>query len=601
MHKLLERQLRQHLGGVDALPSDLAGLVEAVDKAYTQSDDDRAMLSHSLEILSQEFVERFQRLQEALAESIESKRELTQIVSQMTATLESTADGILVVDQHGRIVRMNQRFLDLWRIPPEISSQGDDALAIGYVLDQLADPASFVARVEELYRVPDAESFDELAFKDGRVFERYSQPQAVDGTIVGRVWSFRDVSERRQLADQLRQSQKMEAIGALAGGVAHDFNNLLTVILGCSELIAVRLGETHPAAVDVAEIHSAATRAAALTRQLLAFSRRQVLQPVPLRLDSVVSATLSMLRRLIGANIEFVIESEPDLGWIAADPGQIEQVLMNLVLNARDAMPQGGRITIITRNAQLNGLGAYESSHGLPSGAFVQLSVADSGDGIASDHLERVFEPFFTTKEAGRGTGLGLSTVFGIVAQSGGHITLDSHVGRGTVFHVYLPRLRSPEEHATHTPARLPALHGSETVLVVEDEVGVRGLVERILTNRGYRTLVAADAEEAQRIVAEKSGRIDLVLTDVVMPGINGIELAGRVRARYPDIRVVLMSGYVSDELERAGGRNAHFLLEKPFSELSLAQAVRDALDSPPPATDVDVRPAGTVPRAPWS
>ncbi len=585
MHRLLARQLARHLQETDPRPPGFEAFLESVNRAYVQADEDRDLRAHSMDILSEEFVERYRQLHAALAESQRAKSELTEAVSLMEATLEATADGILVVDTQGRIVRMNQRFLEMWRIPEEVVASRDDARAIAFVLDQLADPTAFVQGVEALYGAPMQTSFDRVPFRDGRLFERYSMPQLVHGTVVGRVWSFRDVTERTQLADQLRQSQKLEAIGHLAGGIAHDFNNLLTVILACGDLAATSLGDDHPVTRDVHEMNVAATRAAKLTQQLLAFGRRQVLRPVPLRLESVVSGVSSMLRRLVGERIHLLTSSAPDLHVVRADPAQIEQVIVNLVVNARDAMPEGGRIVIRTRNVVLDASGAYEMAHGLPGGAHVLLTVSDTGVGIAPEIRERLFEPFFTTKSVGKGSGLGLSTVFGIVAQSGGHITVVSEPGEGTEFRIYLPPDGTVPD--TLTPADVPPrqLHGSETVLLVEDEVGVRTIVERMLSRHGYRVLTAASGEEALHLVRTFEGTIDLLLSDVVMPGMSGVDLASQLRARLPGVRVLLMSGHAADVLEGEGmTADLPQLLEKPFSDGSLTRAVREALDQHRPA-----------------
>ena len=436
--------------------------------------------------------------------------------------------------------------------------------------------------MRELYETPEAQSFDELSFKDGRIFERYSLPQRIGGEIAGRVWSFRDVTARRQLEEQLRQSQKLEAVGALAGGVAHDFNNLLTVILGHAEILNEVLGASKTERDDVLEITKAARRAAALTRQLLAFGRKQVLQPVVLDLNEVIASLMTMLRRLIGEDIEISIEPAQALGVITADRSQVEQVLVNLVVNARDAMPHGGRIQIRTENASLDASGPYERVNGLPSGEFALLTVSDSGHGIAPEHRDRIFEPFFTTKELGKGTGLGLSTVFGIVKQSDGHLILESEVGRGAVFKIYIPRCalsRSPTPR--HVPVA-PEPGGSETILVAEDEDAVRVLVRRILEARGYHVLVARDGVEAIRLAAQYAGSIGLLLTDLIMPGVGGVELTAQVRRLSPGIRVLYMSGYAAEEVDRRGVvADGITLLEKPFTGAVLALAVRAALDEP--------------------
>ena len=582
MHQLLSRQLRQHFGALENVPPQVQPFIDLVERAYLQADADRAMLEHSADTVPGAPDDRFGRLHDALAESQAAKEELKQAVSLLSATLESTTDGILVVDRSGKIVQMNRKFIELWRIPVQILESREDAKALDFVIEQLAEPARFIAKVRELYETPEAQSFDELSFKDGRIFERYSLPQRIGGEIAGRVWSFRDVTARRQLEEQLRQSQKLEAVGALAGGVAHDFNNLLTVILGHAEILNEVLGASKTERDDVLEITKAARRAAALTRQLLAFGRKQVLQPVVLDLNEVIASLMTMLRRLIGEDIEISIEPAQALGVITADRSQVEQVLVNLVVNARDAMPHGGRIQIRTENASLDASGPYERVNGLPSGEFALLTVSDSGHGIAPEHRDRIFEPFFTTKELGKGTGLGLSTVFGIVKQSDGHLILESEVGRGAVFKIYIPRCalsRSPTPR--HVPVA-PEPGGSETILVAEDEDAVRVLVRRILEARGYHVLVARDGVEAIRLAAQYAGSIGLLLTDLIMPGVGGVELTAQVRRLSPGIRVLYMSGYAAEEVDRRGVvADGITLLEKPFTGAVLALAVRAALDEP--------------------
>lgn len=579
MHKLLARQLRQCFGPAGHSSPDLLTFIAAVEQAYLQSDDDRAQLERSMDTVSVELNDRFRQLGEALAESQRAKADLNHAFSVMEAALESTADGIVVVDHQRRMAHMNRKFVELWRIPPHIQASRDDAEALTFVLDQLTDPEQFLARVDELYAQPLAESFDILRLRDGRIYERYSLPQRIAGETVGRVWSFRDITERQRLEGELRQSQKMEAIGALAGGVAHDFNNLLTVISGHAELMRGALGLSPDDAQGIEEIAAAAGRAAVLTRQLLAFSRKQLLQPVPLDLNTVIGSLTPMLGRLIGEDIVISVDSRAGLGIIVADPGQVEQVLMNLVVNARDAMPHGGRIEIAAENITVDTQNQAAGDDDLHAGDYVLLSVSDSGTGISPDVLARIFEPFFTTKQVGQGTGLGLSTVFGIIKQSGGQISVASEVGKGTTFTMHFPRAAE----SALLPAVAPPIRrvgGSETILLTEDEAAVRTLTQRMLRLLGYTVLIAADAGEAMRIVAQHSGRIDLLLTDVIMPGLSGPRLADEIRLTYPAIRTLYMSGYTHNEIDRSGKleKNA-LLLEKPFTGERLALAVRAALE----------------------
>jgi two-component system cell cycle sensor histidine kinase/response regulator CckA len=407
-----------------------------------------------------------------------------------------------------------------------------------------------------------------------------------DGQLEQIVVSFVDFTARRkaetalrQREEQLRQAQKMEALGRLAGGIAHDFNNLLTIINGYSELLLANLPPDHPHHAFIAEIASAGERAAAITSQLLAVSRRQVLAPTVLDLNVIVADTQALLRRLIGEDIQLTVTLRHGLAPVRADPGQLQQVLLNLALNARDAMPHGGCLALETTEATLAAPLAHP--HGVvPPGTYVLLRVRDSGVGVAPDVLPHLFEPFFTTKERGAGTGLGLATVYGIVAQSGGHIVVDSAPGQGTTVTVYLPPARATE--AAAPPAATTALppRGTETILLVEDDSQVRTLARTMLAACGYTVLVAASGEEALRLAAAYDGPLHLLLTDVVMPGLSGPELAARLVAERPGLPVLYISGYTDDRLERHGLPNATTaFLSKPFTAEALARAVRQVLD----------------------
>ena len=804
-------------------------------------------------------------LHDADADRERAERDLRETLSLLNATFEATADGILVVDLAGHILSFNRKFAELWRIPDSILETKDARQTIAFVLEQLADPQGFLNKVRDLYARPDASSFDVLTFKDGRIFERLSQPQRIGDKSVGRVWSFRDVTEakraeriqlatyriseaahaagslqelfraihgivgelmpaknfyialydaasdlltfpyyvdeydndfpakrpgkglteyvlrtgapllvtpevqaelerrgqveligapsidwvgvplkigdrpigvlvaqtyapgvrygeterhilqfvstqvamaierkrteeqlheserkyrllfetnpepmfvydfetlrilavneaaitrygyseaeflaltirdirpvedqgrleqelarrpdegavrtgvrhrakdgrlfevdliarplefagrrarlvlardvtaQRHLENQLRQSQKMEAVGQLAGGIAHDFNNLLTAILGSTQLL---LQVTPPGDVrreDVDEIRNAGLRAAELTRQLLAFSRRQVLAPKVLELNAVVANMDKMLRRLIGDDVELATALHAEAGAVNADPGQLEQVLLNLVVNARDAMPGGGRVLIETTRLLLRDE-LVERRHRLAPGDYVCLAVTDSGLGMDEATQAHLFEPFFTTKEVGKGTGLGLATVYGIVKQSGGYIWVYSEPGRGTTVKVYLPRVRGAAEPALPAPEP-PALRGGhETVLLVEDAAPVRTLARRSLEACGYQVIDAADGPKALELSARHTGEIAVLVTDVVMPGMSGRELAERLAPTRPAMKVLYTSGYTDDAMVRQGVLNAGVaFLQKPFVPDSLARKVREVLDS---------------------
>ncbi|HLQ59905.1 MAG TPA: ATP-binding protein, partial [Gemmatimonadales bacterium] len=395
-----------------------------------------------------------------------------------------------------------------------------------------------------------------------------------------RVWGTqRDVTEQRHLEEQFRQSQKMEAVGQLAGGIAHDFNNLLTAILGNTQLLLRDLPPGDAKRGDVEEIRKASERAASLTRQLLAYSRRQMLQPKVLDLNVVVAEMDKMLRRLIGEHIALVAALQSDLGHVRADPNQIEQVIVNLAVNARDAMPDGGKLTIETANVDLDETFAQAHLGSVP-GAYAMLAVTDTGHGMDVNVRAHLFEPFFTTKEVGKGTGLGLATVYGIVKQSGGYISVYSERGRGSTFKIYLPRIATPSATPA-APPRVGAARGSETVLVVEDELAVLTLSRRALEAQGYVVLAASDAAAALRVVERHGGTIHLLLTDVVMPGMSGRDLADRLTAQRPGIRVLYMSGYPGDAVVQHGTLpSGSAFLQKPFSPDGLARKVRDVLDA---------------------
>jgi two-component system, cell cycle sensor histidine kinase and response regulator CckA len=384
--------------------------------------------------------------------------------------------------------------------------------------------------------------------------------------------------EARKRDDELRQAQKLEAVGRLAGGVAHDFNNMLTAIKGYGELVLDGLEETDSRREDVTEILKAADRAAGLTKQLLAFSRRQTIAPKVLSLDRVVMNTEKMLRRLLGEDVRLTTASEPNLGPVFADSGQIEQVLLNLAVNARDAMPTGGALKIELANVRIEAATAVSKTN-LPPGRYVRLSVSDTGCGMSPEIVSRIFEPFFTTKEVGRGTGLGLATVYGIVTQAGGAIDVDTNVGRGTTFHLYFPETPEAADISELPATQTVSNRGSGTVLVVEDEAAVLTLVANGLRHVGYTVLAAPNGDDAMEVVRRRSAPIDLLVTDVVMPGMNGRELAEAVTRLYQDTRVLYMSGYTDDAVILRGVEaNSGNFLQKPFSMDTLAAKVREIL-----------------------
>jgi two-component system, cell cycle sensor histidine kinase and response regulator CckA len=405
-----------------------------------------------------------------------------------------------------------------------------------------------------------------------------------EGFVQDRTEQHRGEDERHALEQQLAQSQKIEAVGQLAGGIAHDFNNLLTAITGYTELLLSSLAADDPRRSHAEQVRRSAQRATSLTQQLLAFSRRQVLEPKTLNLNDVVSGIEEMLRRLIGEHIELKTRRAPDLWPVRADPGQLEQAIMNLVVNARDAMPGGGRLSIETANAELDP--AYAGAHmPVEPGGYAMVAVTDSGTGMTPEVRARLFEPFFTTKEQGKGTGLGLSTTYGIVKQSGGYIWCYSEPGTGTTFKIYLPRA---DEAAAPAPQAAPAsaavaVTAQETILLVEDEPEVRSLVQRLLKMQGYTVVAAANADEALAIIRDFKGHIDLMVTDVVMPGMSGRQLAERLAKILPDLKVLFVSGYTDDAIVHHGILDpGTAFLQKPFTPQTLARKVREVIEAPP-------------------
>jgi PAS domain S-box-containing protein len=538
--------------------------------ARRQVEDERSKLDQRLRDYSQ-------RLE---AEVTVRTADLAESERLYRSTFDAAPIGIVQVSLSGEWVRVNQRTCDLLGY----SCEELQSLAVPDLLEpeQMTDESESVSLMtagtlgrhvvdEKRYRRRDG------TLMWARVVT--SIHRDVDGQAQHFISVIEDITELRTLEAQVRQSNKMDAIGKLASGVAHDFNNLLTVIIGFGEVMAAdtALGAQHRR--DLGEIMRAAARASGLTRQLLAFSRQQVLHSAPLDVNGLIADMAGMLGRLIGEDIHVSLALTPDLSLALADRGQLEQVVMNLVVNARDAMPNGGIITIETTNVELENSSFHEET--VIQGHYVMLAISDIGTGMNRETRRRVFEPFFTTKATGKGTGLGLSTTYGIVKQSRGYIWVYSEPGLGATFKVYLPRgADEPAMQAIDTPAAAPATRPSETVLLVEDEPGVRHLSKRILHNAGYRVMEAVNGDEAERLFAEHGASIDLVVTDVVMPGCGGPELLARLQARAPALRVLYMSGYTDlGAATRAGIDRGLPFLQKPFTAAEFVRHVRDALD----------------------
>ena len=511
-----------------------------------------------------------------LTERKKAEKDMRRSEERFRRLFDSNAIGIAVSDLTGAVLEANDAYLDILGCSREELHSGmlnwNEGTPPEYrALDQAA--------VEELKRTGVAPPWEkELFRKDGTRVPVLLGVAMLEASEASCITYVVNLSKSRMLEKQLRQAQKMEAVGQLAGGVAHDFNNLLTAILGYTELVVARMRADPEGLEELDEIRKAGERAAGLTRQLLAFSRRQVLEPRVIDLNGVVRDLEKMLRRLLGEDVELETSLAPSLGCVRADPGEIEQVVMNLAVNARDAMPEGGRITVETANVELDE--HYGQAHGsaVRPGRYVMLAVSDTGVGMDAETQSHAFEPFFTTKAKDKGTGLGLSTVYGIVKQSGGWVWVYSELGGGTSMKIYLPEVN---EAAEPVPPRVeaPSAGGLETVLLAEDETPVRRLARRVLESLGYTVLEASGAEDAVSIAGAHAGRIHLLLTDVVMPEMGGVDLASRVQKLRPEAHVLFMSGYTDDSVIRHKvlERGMHFL-QKPFTPASLAQKVREAL-----------------------
>ena len=521
------------------------------------------------------------RAEEALKASEERYRTL----------IENQQEGIGIVDLEERFVFANPAAHNIFGVPPGslagqrlqkfVGQKNSDVLIAQTQLRKSGKKSNYEISIIR----PDGES---------RTLVVLATPKLdVKGRIVATFGIFRDITERkraeqalRESEEQLRQSQKMEAVGRLAGGIAHDLNNLLTGVTGYSDLLATKISPDGPLKKYIAEIQGAAQRAASLIGQLLAFSRKQILQLEVISLNETVRRMEDMLQRVIGKEIELIASLNPDLGRVRANPGQIDQVIMNLAVNARDAMPRGGRLTIETANIFLDESYARKHPEAHP-GPYVMLSVSDTGEGMDKETQRRIFEPFFTTKEVGKGTGLGLSTIYGIVKQNGGTIWIYSKPGHGSTFKIYLPRIDQDEPASRPAPSESDTDRGAETILVAEDEDIVRKLAEEILQDCGYTVLSVADGKEALSLSEKHSGSIDLLVTDIIMPGMDGRQLAERLSRQWPEIKVLYISGYTDDVVIRPGELDADTeFLQKPFTSQTLTTKIRKILNAKgPPAS----------------
>ena len=502
----------------------------------------------------------------------------------LEAQLDSALDAILVVDDRTKRIFQNQRLLKLFNVPDDIARDNEDASLLQYVTDQVKNPKQFIERVAYLYANPGETGRDEIELADGRIMDRYSAPvRDKAGKYYGRIWTFRDITAQRKLEEQVRQSQKMEAIGQLASGVAHDFNNILAVISMQAGLLGSEKGASQEQSELVGEIESAIQRAANLTRQLLLFSRKQTMQLCDVDLNDIVLNITRMLQRVLGEDIQMQFKYEPRPLFIRGDAGMIDQVLMNLTLNARDAMPKGGHLFIETSCVDFDELEAAQSPQSRP-GSFTCLSVSDTGIGIPPEILPEIFNPFFSTKDIGKGTGLGLATVFGIVQQHQGWIDVYSKVGHGTAFRVYIPWIAGEAGQKTVEKKLVSVRGGQETILLVEDDLSLRISTQKMLQKLGYHVLEAYTGFSALEVWKHKRNEIDLLLTDLMMPdGMTGKELSQRLLQEKPTLKVIYISGYSAEIAARdfplEEGVN---FLAKPFEMEKLARIIRNSLDSGP-------------------
>ena len=507
-------------------------------------------------------------------------------VSVLEATLESTTDGILVVSADRRITRFNRRFVEMWRIPGAVLDTRDDARALAFVIAQLKDPTEFLRIVEGLYAQPEAESMDTFELTDDRVFERYSRPQVVDGVTVGRVWSFRDISEQRRAEQErqlleagLRRAQKLEAVGTLAGGIAHDFNNILTAIISSAEQSLEDVPPGHAARHGLTTILQAGQRAANLVRRILLFSRGEIGDRTTVRIDTIIRDAMGLLRPSLPASVQ-IVASEADGAALAihADTTQVQHVIVNLCTNAWHAMREhgGGRIDIVARRVVLSAGDVAREGIVLAPGPYVRIDVSDTGTGIPAEVLPRIFDPFFTTKPVGEGTGLGLAMVHGVVRAHDGDVSVSSTPGVGTTFRLYFP---VADVAGVAPPAPAERVRGSgELVLLVDDEPDVRQVGVRALEYLGYRSVATASGEAALGELRQR-GDVALLITDLTMPGMTGLELAREARRLRPTLPIVLCTGFGSDETEASARKlGVSLVLSKPHTVQELGRAAAQAL-----------------------
>jgi PAS domain S-box-containing protein len=543
------------------------------DSAFTPDDETLLMTLAAQLAMGYENSRLFDELKRRAEDLEHDVAERRQSAERYRMVVEQASDGIFIYDQGGQNVEVNPHMLDMLGYTREGFLRRNVRELIPRE-DLLNDPIPF----DRLHRGTVFQKERRLVRGDGSLLQAEISTSCLED---GRVLAIaRDVTERKRLEADLRQSQKLEAVGRLAGGVEHDFNNLLTVILGHSDLALSNLDPNDRRRRDIEDIREAGARAAVLTSQMLAFSRKQVLQPKVLSVDTAVANLTKMLGRLITSNIEIVTRQAAETWCVKVDLGQLDQVILNLALNARDAMPLGGRVVIETKNRRLD-RGQIDQHSEAPAGDYVTLSVSDTGTGMDAETRSHLFEPFFTTKMPGKGTGLGLSTVYGIVRQSGGYISVDSELGRGTTIEIHLPRVLEAGETARPRADSGSLPVGDEVILLAEDEERVRSLGAAVLTQQGYKVIEACDGQQALEIAERCAGEIHLLFSDIMMPRMSGLELAEHLRRGRPGIKVLLTSGYTGDVVAQEGALNPSIpFLQKPFTVRTLAMKVREVLDT---------------------
>jgi PAS domain S-box-containing protein len=568
-------------------------LINQVQRNLNNPENDFSLLQTTF-MLEEEVNHRTKEMERALDALAKAKEELQRVnleleerVAERTAQLsqqlhflqqliETIPGAIFYKDAEGHYLGCNRAFEAVTGVPAGelIGKKIDDIFSSSRAVE-------YAAADRELLDNPGSQTYESrLRDANGEMhdvmFHKATFTRS-NGTVGGLVGLMLDITERKQLEEQLREAQKMEAMGQLAGGIAHDFNNLMTIIAGYGELLSSGLGDNPPLLEKVKQILKAEEQASSLTRQLLAFTRRQMLQPKLLDLKSVLSDMGNMLRRVVSEDIELVIKSDSEPCLTRADRGQIQQVILNLLINARDATPKGGRITLEVSNVLSER--EVRLPAGAPLGPYVCLTVSDTGYGMDAATRARIFEPFFTTKEQGKGTGLGLATVYGIVQQTGGHIVVESEAGQGSTFYIYFQRAEGASAVEELPAVTTETATGTETILIVEDQAGLRALMCEILRRNGYMVLPAENGRDALLLAANYSGEIDLVITDLVMPKMGGREVAERLPVSHPEAKVLYMSGYVDDIHELLAG--GHAFIDKPFSPDALLRKVREVIDQP--------------------